>query len=84
VGCPQLIEANLAFPKDTLARPDVTFRACPSLARLESMSQIRRVIGDLTLTDSPSLMPPLPPLVVMGRVLILNSLFLNETAQKTT
>ena len=74
--CPQLIEANLAFPKVTLARPGIIFRDCPSLGRLISMSRIRRVIGDLTLTDCPSLKPPLPPLVVMGRMLILNAPFL--------
>jgi hypothetical protein len=74
--CPQLIEANLAFPKVTLARPGIIFRDCPSLVRLKSMSRIRRVIGDLTLTDCPSLKPPLPPLVVMGRMLILNAPFL--------
>jgi len=67
-GCPRLQQAVLCFPKDTLSRPRVAFRNCPSLIQLESTSRARRVIGDLILVSCPSLRFPLPPLVVTGRV----------------
>lgn len=66
-GCPQLRRAVLTFPKDTHSLPNLAFLDCPALARLESTSRARRVIGDLTLTGCTSLQLPLPPLVVMGR-----------------
>ena len=66
-GCPQLLQAVLSFPKGTVSRPNIVFQDCPALVRLESTGRTRRVIGDLTLTGCPSLQPPLPPLVVMGR-----------------
>ena len=67
-GCPQLQQAVLCFPKDTLSRPRIAFLNCPSLVRMESTSRARRVIGDLILVGCTSLHPPVPPLVVMGRV----------------
>ena len=66
-GCPQLLQAVLTFPRGKVSRPNIAFRDCPALVRLESTGRTRRVIGDLTLTGCPSLQPPLPPLVVMGR-----------------
>ena len=67
-GCPQLQQAVLTFPKDTLSRLNITFRDCPALVRLESTGRARRAIGDLTVAGCPSLQPPLQPLVVMGRL----------------
>ena len=68
VGCAKLEDAVLSISRDTLVRPDLTFRDCPSLVRLGSMNRTRRVIGNLTLAGCPSLQGPLPPLVVMGRL----------------
>ena len=67
-GCPQLLQAVLSFPKGTVSRPNIVFQDCPALVRLESTARTRRVIGDLTLAGCPGLQPPLPPLMVMGRL----------------
>ena len=67
-GCTQLQQVVLTIPKSLLSRPNIAFKDCPSLIRLESMGRTRRVIGDLTLAGCPSLQPPLLSVVVMGRL----------------